>query len=109
MMQRLTAMAAVFAALLILSGCYHAPVKPPIGLIYTNTASTIDTDAQGEAVSMKKGMAKTECVLGCVAWGDSSVKAATDSAGINRIDHIDYEFKNIIGVYQKFTTVVYGE
>ena len=38
-----------------------------------------------------------------VSRGDISV------GGIKTINHVDYEFSNILGVISEFTTVVYGD
>jgi hypothetical protein len=31
------------------------------------------------------------------------------NGGITRIHHVDHETSNILGVYAKYTTIVYGE
>jgi len=43
------------------------------------------------------------------ATGDASISAAAASGGISRIHHVDHETLNILGIYAKYTTVVYGE
>ena len=41
--------------------------------------------------------------------GDSSIKAAMDNGGITKVHHIDYEVFNILNVFSKATTIVWGE
>jgi TRL-like protein family len=44
-----------------------------------------------------------------VAMGDASISAAAQNGGITRIHHVDHETMNILGIYAKYTTIVYGE
>jgi hypothetical protein len=55
------------------------------------------------------GSASSIDILGLVAVGDASAKAAADSAGITRVEHMDYEYLNVLGVFQKYATIVYGQ
>jgi hypothetical protein len=48
-------------------------------------------------------------ILGIVSTGDCSIDAAVKSGGLKKINHIDYGYLNIIGVFQKTTVYVYGE
>jgi hypothetical protein len=43
------------------------------------------------------------------ATGDASISAAATNGGINRIHHVDDETMNILGIYAKYVTIVYGE
>jgi hypothetical protein len=90
-------------------GCFVAPVAPPRGLIYTNIGSAIDTTAGGKPVAEHRGTATSKSILGLVAWGDSGVNRAALNGGLDRIQQIDYEFYNILLVYQRMTVVVYGD
>ncbi len=99
-------------AVLSLSGCaafYVAPVQPPPGFIYADIKAPIDTDAQKTNVSSKSGESSSMSILGLIALGDASVDAASKAGGIKTIDQVDYQFYNILGIYSKFTTKVYGE
>jgi hypothetical protein len=104
----------VLAALsaLALSGCgYTMFTSPTVGGIYTGTTSpsdlTMDTTQVG---NLKTGTAECMSVLAIAAWGDCSVEAAMKSGGIKKIHHVDHQtFSIILGVYNKYTTVVYGE
>ena len=108
-MIRILALSVGLAALLALSGCYHAPVMPPPGYIYADISSVVDTGPMGETLGSRRGSATSTSILGLVAQGDCSVRAAAANGGITNIHHIDYEFKNIVGVLQELTIVVTGE
>ena len=56
----------------------------------------------------KVGRAKSKSVV-IFTTGDSSIKAAMDSAGITKVNHIDYEIFNIFNLYSEATTIVWGE
>ena len=99
----------VLVLFLFVSGCISAPVVPPIGLIYTGYTAPLDLDQSGTPVSQKEGRASTYSVLGLVAWGDGSVEAAARSGGIQTIESADYEYFHVLGVFHRYTTIVYGE
>lgn len=88
-----------------LPGCIAAPVVPPLGLLYTDIEAPLAP--KGEAGS-KRGTSHVVSILGLVSTGDGSVKAAAANGGIHDVTLVDYEFTNVLGVYQRYTTVVYG-
>jgi len=92
----------------LLAGCFTAPVIPPTGLVYSNYKAPLDPDVQGSSLG-KTGKAGAMSILGLVALGDCSTEAAAQDAGISTVTHADYQFFNILGVYQQFTTIVYGQ
>lgn len=101
---------AAVAATALLSGCYTAPVMPPPGLIYGSVRAPMDIDVNETPIAnLKSGQTESASVLGLVAWGDASIKTASDNGGLATIEHVDYEFFNVLGVYQRFTTIAYGE
>jgi hydrogenase maturation factor HypE len=67
--------------------------------------SSGETDVDPE----KKGEAAVHSLLGWVAFGDASIKAAMESAGITKIHHVDYDGISVLGLYARFNTTVYGE
>ena len=89
------------------AGCYTAPVMPPSGWVYSQVRAPLDTDLARTSLG-KSGEASTTCILGMVATGDCSVQAAAKSAGLTTVNHADYEYYNVLGVYQRFTVRVYG-
>ena len=108
-MKRLLSCLLTLGMLTALTGCMSAPVVPPIGMIYTNFEAPLDIDYSQTDVQGNKGTSESISILGLVAIGDASAAAAADNAGIDTIEHADYEFFNVIGVYQRYRTVVYGD
>ena len=93
-----------------LTGCmFTAPVIPPTALVFTNIKAPIDVDAASTPVALRKGEASSISVLGLVAVGDASVHAAAEEGDLTKVEHIDYKFLNVLGLFTRFTTIVYGE
>jgi predicted small lipoprotein YifL len=93
-----------------LAGCgVVAPVVPPLAAVYTSVSAPLDTDLQETKLGPKKGEASCMSILGLVAVGDASIREAAKNGGITTIQAADYKFVNVLGVYQEFTTIVYGE
>jgi hypothetical protein len=95
----------------MLSACagIYAPVVPPVGMTYNETAFPVDIEFGPNDIGPTKGMSKSESILGLVAWGDASVQSAAQKAGIKQIDHIDSQFFNVFGVYTKYEIIVWGK
>ncbi len=109
MVKKLLGLGALAGAALMLTGCLSAPVMPPYGIIYTDYKAPLDFDQENSMVGMKEGRAATVSYVGLVAMGDASIKAAAEDGGISTIYGADYEYKNIVGIIQNYTTIVYGE
>ena len=109
MLRKMGAVIVVSAALVALSGCMKAPVMPPWGMIYNSYMAPLSYEGKGLPVGNKSGTASTESILGMVAWGDGSLKTAAANGKLTKVNHIDYEYFNVLGVYQCYTTVAYGE
>ncbi|MCX7806338.1 MAG: TRL-like family protein [Planctomycetota bacterium] len=97
---------AMVAVLALCGGCGVA-VGGPVA------ASLVFTKGPGQVVdnnvkATKVGKASATGVV-LVAFGDSSVNAAARDGAITKVHHVDYEYLNILGMYAKSTTVVYGE
>lgn len=87
-------------------GCIGAPVVPPLGVIYTDLNAPLTLG--GGDFGNKRGESSVECILGLFSTGDGSVHAAAKNGGISQVKRVDYEFFNMIGLYQRYTTVAYG-
>lgn len=89
----------------LLTGCAlsHGPVVAPITLNMKGPVSA--GPATGSA---KVGRAEARGIL-VFSTGDASISAAMQNGGITRIHHVDQETQNILGIWAKYTTVVYGE
>jgi len=92
-----------------LAGCYTAPVVPPVGGIYSNYTAPLTADFNGQdAQPDKTGMASSVSILSLFAWGDCSVRTAARQGGLYSVSYCDYHYKNILGIYQKFTVIAHG-
>jgi hypothetical protein len=88
---------------LFLSGCaiLYTDIKTPLPSLSTTA------DAQGTTLV---GKASCASYVWVVALGDCSVQAAMKNGGISKVHHVDSEINSyFLGIYTKFTTVVYGE
>lgn len=106
LVKRGTGLAVGMGLALGLVGCVGAPVVPPLGLVYTDIDAPLNL--RGEMGS-RRGESSVTAYLGLVSLGDASVKSAAAAGGISNVKHVDYDFYNVLGVYQRFTTVVYGD
>ncbi len=95
-------------AVVLLSGC---AVISPIsggtqGMLFTSTDAAV---AVGSASGGEKvGTAESTAII-CFATGDSSIQKAMQNGGITKIHHVDCKVFSVLGLYAKYTTVVYGE
>lgn len=105
------ALLALLGLMLSATGCsyYSAPVMPPGGLFYTNIQAPVDTDVQSNPVGAKVGSSSSSSILGLFAFGDASLASAVQNGGLTKVDHVDYEFFNLLFIYQKFTINAHGE
>lgn len=104
-----TTFAIVLSSLLTfgVAGCLSAPFQPPSGAVSV-TKAPLSTEGNWE-IGSKRGEASSTSVLCLYATGDCSIAAAARNGGLKKIGHVDYEYVNIIGIWQKATVIVYGE
>jgi hypothetical protein len=98
-------MVVALVAVLALTGCIGV-ATPTVGLVYTDVKWGGEV---GTAAAAKTGSAESTTILSLFATGDSSIEAAAKNGGITKIHHVDYHTTNILGVYGKLITTVYGE
>jgi hypothetical protein len=94
----------LLVAVFLLAGC--ASVLPT-GMLYTEVKAPVGAGSEGVNYS-KTGVSKATSILGLIATGDASIKAAVANGKITRIKYIDYDVKNILG-FGEYTTTVYGD
>lgn len=99
------ALAVVAVMALMLTGC---ATPYPYGIFYTEVKAPVAAGEGGVNYS-KVGVAKSTSILGLVATGDGSIKAAMEDGKINKVKYVDYSAKNILGIYGEYTTTVYGD
>jgi hypothetical protein len=80
----------------------------PLGLVYTGAKGAIGTGHSSVSYT-KVGTSESKSILGIVAVGDSSIATAARNGGIKNIKYVDYEVENILGIYGKYKTIVYGD
>jgi hypothetical protein len=97
------------AVLTTLTGCLVAPVKPPMGILYTDHFSPLFADQTTGEVGSRSGEAEAISILGLVAIGDASLQTAAQNGNIKNVRHVDYQYVNYVGVYQKYVTIARGE
>ncbi len=91
-------------AAVLLSGCM--PVYSPVlGVLFTDLKGPLDA---GSTVGSKEGTACVETILGLIARGDASIKAAAADGGIRKIASVDHRTENILGIFARFCTIVRG-
>lgn len=94
-----------FLCMALLGGCTlaYGPVMAPITLDMKGPVA-----AGPAATSPKVGRAEAWGVL-VFSTGDASISAAMQNGGITKIHHVDHETQNILWIWAKYTTIVYGE
>lgn len=108
-MKKLLTLVAVGAAPLLLAGCLVAPVMPPTGAVYTDYRAPLDWDQEESTVGPRTGVSQSTSILGLIATGDASIQAAARNGNISSAKGADYEYFNVLGVYQRYRTVLHGE
>ena len=110
-MKRLLLRVALTTLLVFLfTGCtYLAPVIPPQGLLFSNIESTIDIDADETELGDLRGESSSYSALALFSFGKASVAAAAEDGDLEIITHVDYAYLNILGLFQRFTVIVYGD
>jgi TRL-like protein family len=101
------AVCAVMLSGFLVSGCAAVASGPLMGVIYTDVK--YPQSATSNSGSSKMGMAEATSILGLFATGDASIETAARTAGITKISHVDYEATSFLGIYAKYTVMVYGE
>ncbi len=92
-----------------LSGCMivDSPIKGVLGteVIWGDIA----TGKAGSATpSSKEGKACAESILGLLARGDASVRAAKENGGITEVTSVDHSARNLLNVVGEWCTIVKG-
>mgnify|MGYP006300153009 CR=1 FL=1 len=109
MRKKLVTLASSVIAAFLLSGCLVAPVMPPTGVIFTSYKAPLDWDQEGQTLGTKTGSSQSMSILGLVAIGDASIAEAAKDGGLTAIHGADYEYFHVLGVYQRYRTILHGE
>ena len=103
--QKMLATITAVASLGVLGGC---ATPYPVGMIYTAEKLPYHATSIGSRPH-KVGTAECTSILSLIATGDCSIETAKRNGSITKVHHIDWDANNILGVYGKYKTVVYGE
>ncbi len=93
-----------------LSGCMivDSPIKGVLGteVIWGDVA----TGEKGSGVpsSSKEGKACAESILGLLARGDASVRAAKENGQITEVTSVDHSARNFLNIVGEWCTIVRG-
>ncbi|MDD5059617.1 MAG: TRL-like family protein [Candidatus Omnitrophica bacterium] len=104
-MRKISFVVLVLFVAVMLNGC---ATPYPMGMIYTEIKAPVSA-ADGGVTYSKIGTSRATSILGLVATGDCSIKAAASEGGIKTIKYVDYDAKNILGIYGEYITTVYGD
>ena len=90
-----------------LGGCMivESPIKGVLG------TEVIWGDVAGEAAApntVKVGKACAQSILGLLARGDASVRAAKENGGIRDVSSIDHSARNLLNIVGEWCTIVRG-
>jgi len=107
---RIIILSIITFCIIIISGCslYQAPVVPPGGFLFSNTKAPMDIDVEKTEMGTKVGEASTISVLSLFSFGDCSINSAAQNGNLQTVNHVDYGYTNVLGIYQSFTTIAYG-
>jgi len=95
----------ILGAAVLLAGC---AMLVPMGSVYTGVKLPMMATGNRSA-STKTGEATCTSVLGVVAVGDCSIEAAMKNGGITKVNHVDWDVRNILGIYGTYKVIVSGE
>jgi len=88
---------------------YHTPIMPPQGSVVSDVMAPLTGDiAKIDLQTTKTGTAVVKNYLGIISVGDCSIETAAKNGGLKTINYADYKYFNVLGVYQEFTVIVYG-
>ena len=100
----------VMGLVLGLSGCMivDSPIKGVLGTeVFWGDIATGKTgsSAPGE---LKQGKACAESILGLLAHGDASVRAAKENGNISEVTSVDHSARNLLNIVGEWCTIVRG-
>ena len=103
--------AVLFSTSFIISSCAIVPSPVgPVGLFVDVKAPMQAVACRMDATTFpKEGKAEATNILGLIQTGDCSITEAMKAGGITRVHHVDMQITNVLMLYAKKITIVYGE
>jgi hypothetical protein len=95
----------VLSVVSMLMGC---ATMVPIGGLYTGVKLPMIATSNSSA-SSKTGEAECISVLSLIAIGDCSIDAAKKNGGITKVNNVDWNAMNVLGIYGSYKVIVSGE
>lgn len=93
-----------------LSGCMivDSPIKGVLGteVIWGDTAT--GKGGTEELAKLKSGKACAQSILGLLARGDASVRAAKENGKITEVISVDHSARNLLNIVGEWCTIVKG-
>ena len=111
-MKRIVASLLILSVIFIIGGCggpWIAPVVPPQGLAFSSTEAPLDVDLDNTDLGAKMGSSSTVCILALFSFGDCSIATAARKGNIQVVKHADYKYLSVLGLFQSFTVIAYGD
>ena len=106
-MKKCLSISAAAALAALCSGCFTAPFMPPQGII-TSYSAPLTTEGPCKE-GAKKGSSSAINMLCLLTVGDCSLNAAIKDGGLKEMYYADYEYMNVLWLFQKVTVDVVGE
>lgn len=104
---------------LLATGCtapLRAPIVPPCGILYTHIKAPCSTKYKKTPVEGRVGYVDSsvkyiyEPFFGTSwGWGDASIQKIAERKGIKNIEYVDYEYLNILRIYQEVKIIPHGQ
>jgi len=104
---RVPAILLVLVSVAMLAGGCTTALGPVVAGITVDVMGPV-SGVDNSVAATKVGKAAAQGIL-IVATGDASIATAAKNGGITRIHHVDNKTLNILGIYAKYETIVYGE
>jgi len=106
-MRTLLLVGVALASVALVAGCGVMAMAPVVAPITIDLKGPVQV-ADNQVKATKTGVSEAMGVI-LVAVGDASIQKAAQNGGITRIHHVDSETLNVLGIYARYRTVVYGE
>ena len=100
----------VMGIVLGLSGCMivDSPIKGVLGTeVFWGDIAT-GKSGSSEPGELKQGKACAESILGLLARGDASVRAAKENGNISEVTSVDHSARNLLNIVGEWCTIVRG-
>jgi len=105
-------LAGITVSTLFMTSCAVIPTPAGVGILYTGVqfpSPQLAVETQASVKPAKVGKAEAQNILGVAVIGDCSLDAAMKAGQITKIHHVDTRVENVLGLFSKRITIVYGE